>query len=85
MAPAAVRFYGDLTAELEVVGITGTNGKTTSAFLIRALLEVDGRQTGLLGTVKSVIGGGEREVQRTIEGSTSCSGAGETEIGVSDR
>ncbi|MGH2870776.1 MAG: Mur ligase family protein, partial [Solirubrobacteraceae bacterium] len=65
MAPAAAAFYGDPTAELEVVGITGTNGKTTTAFLVRALLEADGRQTGLLGTVKSVIGGVEREVQRT--------------------
>ncbi len=35
-------------------GVTGTNGKTTTAFLVRALLEAAGRQTGLLGTVKSV-------------------------------
>ena len=58
-------FYGDPTAELQTVGVTGTNGKTTTAFLVRALLEADGRQTGLLGTVKSVIGGVEHEVQRT--------------------
>jgi UDP-N-acetylmuramoyl-L-alanyl-D-glutamate--2,6-diaminopimelate ligase len=48
-----------------VVGVTGTNGKTTTAFLIRALLEAAGRPTGLLGTVKSVIGGIEHEVTRT--------------------
>jgi UDP-N-acetylmuramoyl-L-alanyl-D-glutamate--2,6-diaminopimelate ligase len=65
MAPAAARFYGDPTAALAVVGVTGTNGKTTTAFLIRALLEADGRQTGLLGTVKSVIGGAEHDVERT--------------------
>jgi len=65
MPPAAAAFYGDPTAELETVGITGTNGKTTTAFLVRALLEASGRQTGLLGTVKSVIGGVEHEVQRT--------------------
>ena len=65
MAPAAAAFYGDPTAELETVGVTGTNGKTTTAFLVRALLEADGRQTGLLGTVKSVIGGAERAVERT--------------------
>src|ERR1700730_9096261 len=47
MAPAAAAFYGDPTAELQTVGITGTNGKTTTAFLIRALLEAAGRQTGL--------------------------------------
>jgi UDP-N-acetylmuramoyl-L-alanyl-D-glutamate--2,6-diaminopimelate ligase len=65
MAPAAAAFYGDPTATLQTVGITGTNGKTTTAFLIRAVLQADGRQTGLLGTVKSVIGGNEREVERT--------------------
>jgi UDP-N-acetylmuramoyl-L-alanyl-D-glutamate--2,6-diaminopimelate ligase len=65
MAPAAAAFFGDPTATLQTVGVTGTNGKTTSAFLVRALLEADGRQTGLLGTVKSVIGGVEHEAQRT--------------------
>ncbi len=65
MAPAAAAFYGDPTAALDVVGVTGTNGKTTTAFLVRELLEAAGRSTGLLGTVKSVIGGVEREVKRT--------------------
>ncbi len=65
MAPAAAAFYWDPTARLQTVGVTGTNGKTTTAFLVRALLEADGRQTGLLGTVTSVIGGGERPVERT--------------------
>ncbi len=65
MAPAAARFYGDPTAQLRVAGITGTNGKTTTAFLIRALLEADGRPTGLLGTVTSIVGGTEHPVQRT--------------------
>jgi UDP-N-acetylmuramoyl-L-alanyl-D-glutamate--2,6-diaminopimelate ligase len=65
MAPAAAAFYGDPTMELQTVGVTGTNGKTTTAFLLRALLEADGRPTGLLGTVLSVIGGVEHEVVRT--------------------
>src|SRR3954452_10037615 len=39
MAPVAARFWGDPTAELAVVGITGTNGKTTTAFLVRQILE----------------------------------------------
>jgi UDP-N-acetylmuramoyl-L-alanyl-D-glutamate--2,6-diaminopimelate ligase len=65
MAPLAARFYGEPTRTLVTAGVTGTNGKTTTAFLLRALLEADGRQTGLLGTVKSVIGGVEHEVQRT--------------------
>jgi UDP-N-acetylmuramoyl-L-alanyl-D-glutamate--2,6-diaminopimelate ligase len=65
MAPLAARFYGDPSAELAVIGVTGTNGKTTTAYLVRALLEGAGRQCGLLGTVKSVIGGRERPVERT--------------------
>jgi UDP-N-acetylmuramoyl-L-alanyl-D-glutamate--2,6-diaminopimelate ligase len=65
MAPAAAAFYGHPTRELLTVGITGTNGKTTSAYLVRALLEASGFPTGLLGTVKSVIGGVAHEVERT--------------------
>ncbi len=65
MAPAAARFYGEPGRELRVVGVTGTNGKTTTAYLVRALLEASGLQCGLLGTVKSVIGGSERPVART--------------------
>src|SRR3954470_18224853 len=65
MAPAAARFHGDPTARLPVVGITGTNGKTTTAFLIRGILEAAGRQCGLLGTVTSWVGGRERPTVRT--------------------
>src|ERR1700744_1421575 len=65
MARAAARFYGDPTARLKVIGVTGTNGKTTTAYLTRALLEASGRQTGLLGTVKSVVAGQESKTART--------------------
>ena len=65
MSVAAARFYGDPTATLRVAGITGTNGKTTTAFLTRALLEGAGLRCGLLGTVKSVVGGEDRPVVRT--------------------
>jgi UDP-N-acetylmuramoyl-L-alanyl-D-glutamate--2,6-diaminopimelate ligase len=65
MATAAARFHGDPTAALPVVGVTGTNGKTTTAFLVRALLEAAGRRCGLLGTVTSVVAGDERPTVRT--------------------
>jgi UDP-N-acetylmuramoyl-L-alanyl-D-glutamate--2,6-diaminopimelate ligase len=65
MAPMAARFFGDPTARLRVVGVTGTNGKTTTAFLIREILEAAGVATGLLGTVKQVVGGVEEGVERT--------------------
>ncbi len=65
MGPIAARFFGDPTFELRVVGVTGTNGKTTTAYLVKALLETAGEQCGLLGTVKSVVGGADRAVIRT--------------------
>ncbi len=65
MAVLAARFQGDPTAELRVVGVTGTNGKTTTAFLIREILEAAGISCGLLGTVKQVVAGVDEEVERT--------------------
>jgi UDP-N-acetylmuramoyl-L-alanyl-D-glutamate--2,6-diaminopimelate ligase len=65
MGPVAARFHGDPTASLRIVGITGTNGKTTTAFLVRDVLEAAGTQTGLLGTVKQVVGGAEEPVVHT--------------------
>ncbi|HET9675926.1 MAG TPA: UDP-N-acetylmuramyl-tripeptide synthetase, partial [Solirubrobacterales bacterium] len=65
MAPRAARFWGDPTAKLQVVGVTGTNGKTTTAFLVREILQAADFRCGLLGTVKMVVGGVEKEVVRT--------------------
>jgi UDP-N-acetylmuramoyl-L-alanyl-D-glutamate--2,6-diaminopimelate ligase len=65
MAPIAARFWGDPTARLRVAGVTGTNGKTTTVFLIRHILESHGIRTGLLGTVKRIVAGVEEDVERT--------------------
>ncbi|HSK50178.1 MAG TPA: UDP-N-acetylmuramoyl-L-alanyl-D-glutamate--2,6-diaminopimelate ligase [Solirubrobacterales bacterium] len=65
MAPLAARFWGEPSRELQVVGVTGTNGKTTTAFLVREILEAGRTACGLLGTVKQVVGGVEEEVERT--------------------
>jgi UDP-N-acetylmuramoyl-L-alanyl-D-glutamate--2,6-diaminopimelate ligase len=65
MAPIAATFNGDPTSELGVIGITGTNGKTTTAFLVRHLLESAGHRCGLLGTVQQVVGGRVEDVERT--------------------
>ncbi len=65
MGLAADAFFGHPTRELEVVGVTGTNGKTTTAFLLFAILAAAGRRPGLLGTVESRIGGERRAVTRT--------------------
>ncbi len=65
MGPAAAAFYGHPTERLRLAGVTGTNGKTTTAHLLRAALEADGRQTGLLGTVGAIVGGRRSELART--------------------
>ena len=65
MATAADVFFGEPTRELEVAGVTGTNGKTTTAFLLHSVLEAAGRRPGLLGTVESRVGGEVRPVVRT--------------------
>lgn len=65
MAPAAAALAGDPTARLRMVGITGTNGKTTTAYLMRSVLEGGGVSTGLLGTIRTVVGGEERPAVRT--------------------
>ncbi|HZC74853.1 MAG TPA: UDP-N-acetylmuramoyl-L-alanyl-D-glutamate--2,6-diaminopimelate ligase [Gaiellaceae bacterium] len=65
MAPAADVFFGEPTRELEVVGVTGTSGKTTTTFLLFAILAAAGRRPGLLGTVEARVGGERRGVVRT--------------------
>lgn len=65
MGPIASRFYGEPTERLNVLGVTGTNGKTTTAYLVRALIEATGERCGLLGTIKSVIAGEKRAAVRT--------------------
>jgi len=65
MAPAAREFFGNPTEELTIAGVTGTNGKTTTAFLLYSILEQAGRKPGLIGTIESRIGGERRPAVRT--------------------
>jgi UDP-N-acetylmuramoyl-L-alanyl-D-glutamate--2,6-diaminopimelate ligase len=65
MATAADVFFGEPTRELEVVGVTGTSGKTTTGHLLFAILAAAGRRQGLLGTVEARVGGERRGVVRT--------------------
>lgn len=57
LAHAAGWWYGDPSRELGVVGVTGTDGKTTTSFLAVAALEAAGIRTGLVGTVETRVGG----------------------------
>jgi len=54
--PVAAAVYGDPTGELDVLGVTGTSGKTTTCYFLRAGLQAAGRVSGLIGTVATVIG-----------------------------
>jgi UDP-N-acetylmuramoyl-L-alanyl-D-glutamate--2,6-diaminopimelate ligase len=60
MAPAATLFFDDPTRELAVAGVTGTNGKTTTAFLLHAILAAAGRRAGLLTNIERLVAGQER-------------------------
>ena len=57
LAEAADAFYGHPSGRMLVAGVTGTNGKTTTAFMIRDMFEAAGKKPGLIGTVQYEIGG----------------------------
>jgi UDP-N-acetylmuramoyl-L-alanyl-D-glutamate--2,6-diaminopimelate ligase len=57
LATAAAWWFGDPSHELTVVGITGTDGKTTTAYLAVAALEAAGRHAGMIGTIATRVGG----------------------------
>ena len=65
LARAAATFYGNPSAGLKIIGITGTNGKTTVSFMVKSMLEGAGIKTGLLGTVQYEIGDRVIPAQRT--------------------
>ncbi len=57
VADLAVRFHGDPTSKMNVVGVTGTNGKTTTCGILKSIFEAAGQKAGLLGTVQHDVGG----------------------------
>ena len=65
MADIAAAFYGHPDRSLKCAGVTGTNGKTTSAFLMKHLLDSASLRSGLIGTVKYVVGSEEISAPRT--------------------
>ena len=52
LAPLAARFFGDPSDELQLIGVTGTNGKTSTTYLIESMLTAAGRRAGVVGTVE---------------------------------
>ena len=68
------RFHGDPSARLMMIGVTGTNGKTTTTYLCKALLEGMGRQVGLIGTVAYQIGAETIPASHTTPGALELQG-----------
>jgi UDP-N-acetylmuramoyl-L-alanyl-D-glutamate--2,6-diaminopimelate ligase len=66
LGPVADRVYGEPSRQLSVIGITGTNGKTTTAYLVEAGLAAAGRGTGLIGTVQTRTRGWDAEGAPTV-------------------
>src|SRR5919201_5691447 len=58
---AAIEFFGDPTRELDVIGVTGTSGKTTTAYLLRSILTAAGRRPALLSSIERRIGNEVRD------------------------
>lgn len=65
MAKLASEFFGNPSKELELIGLTGTNGKTTTSYILKSILEEDGRKVGLIGTIGNIIGDTLYETETT--------------------
>lgn len=65
MAAAAANFYDHPSDKLSLVGITGTNGKTTTTYLVEHIAQVAGKRTGVIGTVGVRIGGAQEKTAHT--------------------
>lgn len=65
LALSASNYYNNPSSKMKIIGITGTNGKTTSAFMIKAILEEQGHKVGLIGTIANFIGSEKIHTERT--------------------
>ena len=65
MAKVAGNFYGHSDKKIKLIGITGTNGKTTSTYMVKSILETAGYKVGVIGTVANYIGNKKIEAHRT--------------------
>ena len=65
MAVISANFYGNPADKLMMIGITGTNGKTTSTYMLKRILEESGKKVGLIGTIECIIGDKKIVSERT--------------------
>lgn len=72
MAEAACAFYGNPSHDFKLVGVTGTNGKTTTTYLVEAIARQAGYKTGVIGTVGMRIGDEQFPSEHTTPESPTC-------------
>ncbi len=65
MAKAASNFYNNPSKDIQLTGVTGTNGKTTITYLVKSSIESMGRDSGIIGTIKTYTGKRDIESERT--------------------
>jgi len=65
LADISAKFYGYPSRKLNLIGVTGTKGKTTTTFMIKSIMEQAGHKVGLIGTIANYIGDRVVEAQRT--------------------
>ena len=56
MAMAAARFFGNPADTMKMIGVTGTNGKTTTTYMLKSIAEAAGMKVGLIGTIQNMVG-----------------------------
>ena len=61
LATAACNFYQNPSREFKLIGVTGTKGKTTTTYMIKEILEKQGKKVGLIGTIATYIAGKKLE------------------------
>lgn len=65
MALISANFYNNPAESINVIGVTGTNGKTTTTFMVKSILDAYNKKTALLGTIYNIIGDKKEEAKRT--------------------
>lgn len=65
LAKVAAKYYDNPASKLKIIGITGTKGKTTTAYMIRDILLASGKKTGMIGTIYNTYGNKKIEAIRT--------------------
>lgn len=65
LAVIGSNFYGNPSKKMKIIGVTGTNGKTTTTFMLKDILEREGKKVGLVGTIANYIGNEVLDTERT--------------------